>query len=131
MTNGDIPPAADRILQDIAALIVEDEKYRDRSWDAMSLAAIVTDTGVDMSGFTYVDGDKPRAGTPRNGQIMDKLRTLRALTRRDGQPPWKAVLIQIKKPDIEVRTWFEYDDANRWKVTPSNLAAMKEHLRPR
>ena len=131
MIDGDMPPEADRVLQDVAALIVEDEKYRDRSWHAMSLAAIVTDTSVDMTGFSYADGAKPKPGTPRNGQIMDKLRTLRTLTRRDGQAPWKAVLIQIRKSDTSVRVWFEYDDADRWKATPGNLAEIKEQLRPR
>ncbi len=130
MANGDMPSAADRLLQNVAALIVQDEKYRDRSWDAMSLVAIVTDTGVDMSGFSYREGAKPQPGTPRNGEIMDKLRTLRTLTQRDGQAPWKAVLMQIKKPDMNIRVVFEYDDAGRWKITPQNLADIREQLRP-
>ena len=118
------------LMHQIADLIVHDEKYRGRVWDSMSLAAIITDTCVDMSGFSYVDGAKPHPGTPRNGEIMDKLRQLRAMTQRDGELAWKAVLVQIRKATKSIQIWFEYDDANRWKVTPQNLPIMRETLRP-
>ena len=56
MANADLPPEADAIIGDVVALIVEDDKYRDRTWDAIALMAIVTDTSVDMTGFSYGDG---------------------------------------------------------------------------
>lgn len=123
-------PEADEALHEIALMIAQDEKYVDREWDAMSLVAIVTDTSVDMTGFSYVAGEKPKPGTPRNGDIMDQLVQFRQLTRRGGSAPWKAVLIQIAKQEMRIDVAFEYDDAQRWKVTPSNLARMREKLRP-
>ncbi|WP_195822593.1 hypothetical protein [Roseobacter sp. MH60115] len=123
-------PEADEALHAIALLIAQDEKYVDREWDAMSLVAIVTDTSVDMTGFSYVAGEKPKPGTPRNGDIMDQLVQFRQLKRRDGNAPWKAVLIQIVKAEMRIGITFEYDDAQRWKVTPDNLVRMREKLRP-
>ncbi|QTD56126.1 hypothetical protein [Parasphingorhabdus cellanae] len=121
---------ANDVLHEIGAMIVQDEKYAGRQWEAMSLVAIVTPTSVDMTGFSYDANGKSSPGTPRNGDIMDKLQNFQQVTQIEGQGPWKTVLIQISKPEMNVAVSFEYEDANKWKVTPANMAVMKEELRP-
>ena len=91
--------------------------------------ARVTDTSADVSGFAHGEGGKVRPATPRDGDIVDRVGSLRELMGRGSEAPWKAVLIQLKKSE-NVRVAFEYEDGRRWKVTPDNLVAMREALRP-
>jgi hypothetical protein len=41
------------------------------------------------------------------------------------------MLFQFNRRNNKVNADFEYDDTDRWKVTPNNLDPMIEELRPK
>jgi len=121
---------ADETLMRIGSLIVQDERYADREWDGIAVVALVDDDSVDMTGFVYDAAGKAAPGTPRNADLMDEFEDFRRATMIAGKAPWRAVLVQIRKADMNVKVQFEYGDPKKWKVTPGNMEVLKAEFRP-
>jgi hypothetical protein len=54
---------------------------------------------------------------------------LREAAKEGASGRWKACLIQLNS-DMRMAVKFEYDDLDRWKLTPDNIDKMIEAIRP-
>jgi hypothetical protein len=121
---------ADQTLMRIGSMIVQDDRYSGKNWEGIAVVAIVDDVSVDMTGFVYDADGKAAPGTPRNSDLMDEFEDFRKATASDGNGPWRAALVQIRKSDMNVKVRFEYGDPSKWKVTPANMDTLKAEFRP-
>jgi hypothetical protein len=121
---------ANEILMQMGSMLLTDPKYQRREWKALSVVGVVVLGSVDITGFTYDNTGEATPGTPSDDNFIDLLKNFQAATKVDDKPVWKSVLIQIKKPDLEIKVQFEYENALRWKISPGNIDKMKIALMP-
>ncbi len=122
--------AASDVLMAVGQLIVSDKAYQSRPWDSLTVVAKL-DGGKSMFGYVYTaDGDWA-AQAPDSFDVLRRLADLKKAMAKPGEPDWKTCRIQIKRPDLKMHADFDYDDADRWSVTPANLEQRVEELRPR
>lgn len=116
----------------LGELIVEDPGFATRPWVALSLVATFAEGQQSVTGYRYLaDGDF-EAQIPRNlDEVLDKLEELRNAMAGDQQP-WLQCLIQITRPDYDLKLAFEYDDPAKWAPTgvSRDMAAFADALRP-
>ncbi|GLS46837.1 hypothetical protein [Methylobacterium brachythecii] len=128
----DNPATNEALVHEIGSLIVHDEAYLEQPWNTLSLVATMRDENVvQLHGYVYLDAGKTAAETPRESKIAQRFVELHQVMRQRDGKPWKAALVQIWRETAKVSYFFEYDDAARWKVTPTNYEAMREELRPK
>lgn len=120
----------DGLVHALGQSILADAAYAGRDWAGIALV-IQLDGRETMSGYVYsADGDW-EAGIPRSFDIVDDADALRSAMAEDGKGKWKTCLIQIRRPGPKLAIDFDYDDVDRWAITPANLEARVEELRPR
>ena len=75
-----------------------------------------------MTGYAYKGSDWV-ARTPRGilRPFLGKLEALQGEMEREGTGVWKQCLIQITRPDCEIKMMFEYDDPARWSLKQVSL----------
>jgi hypothetical protein len=123
------PP--ETLIHEIGGMLVRDEAYLEQPWDAIALVARVDPGAVRMHGFAYLDTGEALPEVPSGMSVSDRFRALRdAMQARDGRA-WRAALVQIRREGARITVDFEYDDPARWAVTPLNLDARREELRPK
>lgn len=49
---------------------------------------------------------------------------------RDGAGRWKTCLLQIERPGPKLTIDFDYEDTDRWAITPANLLERVEEFWP-
>lgn len=116
------------LVLELGRVIVGDPAYAD-PWDALSLV-IQLDQRKRMFGFVYLGNGDWEAQTPDSFDALKLADRLRETMRHQHGSQWKACLVQIHRADLRVLIDFEFDDADRWQVTPANLEARVEELRP-
>jgi hypothetical protein len=127
--QGDLERATD-LMQEIGGLVVGDERYAGEPWASIALVTMIDGPVQRFHGFWYDAAGEATPGFPRNRDLLDKFRELQAVA-RNGERTWKTALVQIRRDDMQITVDYEYEDPQRWKVTPLNLEAMREALRPR
>ncbi|MGQ4600446.1 hypothetical protein [Nocardia sp. R6R-6] len=125
--NFDIQAAND-ILMSICELIIR--SYREIVWDALALV-VNLDGVASMYGYTYTDNGDWSANLPASIGFLEKMKEFRSATSVLGENDWKACLIQVKRDDMSLNVEYEYDDADRWCITPDNYEQRIEELRPK
>lgn len=128
------PPHDDRdaLLLRVGRLIAADCVLADAAWDGFALIVRYDDAGIDrrMSGFRYLDGAGFQAATPRDPALGAALDALRAATRGEGEAPWTACVVQLRRKSGKLHAAFEYEEPGRWDITPETLQAVAERARP-
>ncbi|WP_194832442.1 hypothetical protein [Nocardia sp. XZ_19_369] len=120
---------ANAILMSICELIISNPAYQEVTRDSLTLVTILDDE-QSMFGYVYTDDGNWVARTPDGTDILRMMTELRSAMATPGEGDWKSCLIQIKRADMSLSVDLEYDDANRWRVTPDNFEEMVEELRP-
>jgi len=121
----------DELMHLIGKAVVNDEKIISVKWSAIAVSAIIRESSTDMNGFMYDEFGNSKPNTPRDRDIRSMLRHLKqAMVEKNGGEAWKACLIQITKKDMSIKMDFEYEDENRWKVTPNNRMEIMETMKP-
>ncbi len=77
----------------------------------------------DASGNWTAISFKPREVRPRVNAYREWLRL-------EGDKGFIKMLFQFNRETRKVKAEFEYDNADRWKITPENVDAMIDELRP-
>ena len=121
---------ADELIMKIGTMILNDERYED-DWSALSLVGDLANGGKGMHGYVYFSDGRFEGRIPAVGRPLIKLFiALRDEMDRTKGVSWHQCLVQITRPDLDIRIQFEYDDPRRWSVTPANLSAQVEAMRP-
>lgn len=121
------------MILEVGRMVIEDPEYRDDRWQAISLVGTLGDGQREMTGYQYfADGDFEAAAPEEFGDILRKLMELRDVMEVVNGDVWKQCLIQITKPDYEVKMQFEYDDAQRWtpKEVSLDMSGFANSIRP-
>lgn len=118
------------LINEIGRRLVADEPYASIDWNAFALVVTVTPTRKDMSGFAYLDDGSTIPALPDDLNLGTAFDELNALTARPDGKRWMAMLLQCTRANGHLRFLFEWDDVDRWAVTPANLATRREELRP-
>lgn len=128
--NDDSKAALAELSQAIAADILTLPELRDPDWDAYSMVAEVTDFSVKMVAYRYSEAGPPvPTPGPANSYAFIQLRDR---TRGIGGETWDVALAKIHRDSANlVMNSVSGEAAELWRVTPGNLAHLRESLRPR
>ena len=121
------------MILEVGRMVIEDPEYRDDRWQKIALVATMGDGQREITGYQYfADGGFEAAAPEEFGAILRKLRDLRNVMESANGDLWKQCLIQITKPDYDVKIQFEYDDAERWspKEISLDMSAFANAIRP-
>ncbi|WP_242108487.1 hypothetical protein [Luteimonas aquatica] len=120
----------DALIVEIGRLIVSDPKVASKPWDKYALVAWYGDGVSKLNGFRYLGEDAAQPATPAGLELEGRLDALREATRLDGQAPWRACVVKLDRGTGKAVVDFEYDDPERWHVTPSTAAEIARRARP-
>lgn len=124
--------SADSLIVEIGRALLADRNYRGGDWSAIALAATLDGGRKSLFGYAYLPDGSWTAMTPGDARrVINLLRDLQETMQADGKGAWRQCLVQLKREDMKINLAFEYDDPQRWKVTPGNLRETVEALRPR
>ena len=118
------------LVQDLAQLLAGDEGYSAQPWQSLVMVGEVVPGRTSMNGFVYLDNGQAVPASPRSMQALKKLKEVSAAMQAESGKRWLACVVRIDRPSGKVDIHFEYDDAERWLITPQNVAGMAETLRP-
>jgi hypothetical protein len=121
---------ATELVHEIGAMIVAAQERDDGDWDAIAATAIVEGGVVQISGFYYDDGAKPKAARLGSSALADRFEALSVAMQKPDGGRWVTALVQVRRSSGRVTIDYDYADPARWKVTPANIATMPEALRP-
>lgn len=119
---------ANELLAELGSLIVGSQDVAGEDWSSLAVVAI-RDGGWSVSGLLYVDGDDDATPFLPDEEFDDLVRDFYDATLVEDKPGWLSCLIQVKRADMQMRIAFEYDDADRWAMTPYNRTALIAALR--
>lgn len=119
---------AENIIAAIGRALFHDADQLGEDWDAVTLIAVVDEGFVDLTLFRYEDGeDGPMEATANYSELV---RSFRLATQDEGTRPWAALYYGIVAETGDYRVRVEYDDPDRWRVTPDNFDTMPKALNP-
>lgn len=121
--------AANALIHEIGKAIMADERYKSTGWDGVALV-INFEGRRNMFGYVYSDGNPVTPRVPSNTEVIDLADELREVMSEQGDPPFFAMLAQLKRPGPKLKIDFAHEPG-RWKVGPDNFQDMMEKLRPR
>jgi hypothetical protein len=121
----------DALIHRLAETIAGDSELLLDGWTHLVLTSRIEDGTLNMNGFCYAaDGDAIPV-SPRDFSIFDVLQELReAMAQADGKAPWIAALFRIERKTGKLAMEFEYDQPERWAVTPDNVKARAREFAP-
>jgi len=123
---------ADRTLTELGQQIIADPRYNGQERDWQGIAVVVQVAPRErLFGYIYRPDGSWTAGMPDLDATIEKAIELSQAMRIEGKEAWKTCLIQIQRPGPKLKVDFEYDNPDRWAVTPANLRQKVEELRPR
>jgi hypothetical protein len=124
----------DEYVHNIGILILQCEKVINNPWISLS---VVYDTGeghTANSGFLYTEGSITPISVSIAGQrllLRDKILEFRNVIAEQTGRKFKQLLIQMEKDPVRVKVDYEFDDPSRWLISPRNMKAIREELRPK
>ena len=114
-----------------AMVIGVSQEINDRvdAWESFAVAFDVDeDSNVGNSGFCW--GEKRVPFAVDDNAVDEAVLAFRDLSRDREGNGWKAMLLQYVRSTRSVNTEFEFDNANRWRVTPKNMDTVLESMKP-
>jgi hypothetical protein len=120
----DYPPYTE--VLDLGELVSSHEVCRDTDWSYIALVATFTSQRRSMFGYVFFDDGRWEALLPRDPgrSVMKAFRRLHEHMEAINGGAWQQCLLEISRIDFTVSVDFEYDDPDRWSVTPDKLQEM-------
>jgi hypothetical protein len=121
----------DALIHRLTETIAGESELLLDGWTHLVLTSRVEDGMLNMNGFCYTaDGDAVPV-SPRDFSIFDVLQELRdAMAKTDGKSPWIAALFRIERRTGKLDADFEYEQLERWAITPANVKARAREFAP-
>ncbi len=120
----------DELIVEIGRLIVADGKATAQPWDRYALIAYYDGSVSRLNGFGYSGDARGRPATPETFDLEDRLDELRVATQTEGKAPWRVCVFRLNRDTGKATVDFEYDDPERWRVTPATASEIAERARP-
>lgn len=118
----------------IGAMLLAAPTYAAHEWGSAALVARF-DQGrwPSVSGYLYLRDGSAVAALPDHSTLDALAEALVALAAAGERPDgrrWLAALVQVIRDRQEVRITLEWDDPERWRVTPANVDTLPGTLAP-
>ena len=108
---------------DLGELVSSHEAYLGTDWSYIALVATFTSQRRSMFGYVFFEDGRWEAKLPRDPgrSVMKAFRRLHEHMAAVDGVAWQQCLLEISRTDYTVSVDFEYDDRDRWSVTPDKL----------
>lgn len=109
----------DELTLNIGNLIGQAANFSAEKWDYAGFMFEAEDQG----GSSYLFKDGTRLSLNDDyvfGELRQNFLRLREVTRVDGDDYWIKCLAVVENESKQLRMLFEFNDQNRWKITPVN-----------
>ena len=121
----------DALIHRLAEMIAADSELLLDGWTHLVLTSRIEDGMLNMNGFCYTEDGDAVPVSPKDFSIFDVLEELRdAMARADGKAPWIAALFRIERKTGKLNADFEYEQLERWAITPANVTARAREFAP-
>jgi len=124
MAGEEVSTSVDRQVLELGRLVSSHPAYEGTDWSYIALVATFTPQRRSLHGYVlYADG-RWETRPPRDPErsVMRAFRRLhREMLARDGVG-WLQCLLEVNRHDQTVAADFEYEDQERWSVTPDRIA---------
>jgi len=118
----------------IAELFLRCKKVLENTWTEFTFVFEFGEGHISNSGFLYT-GDKVRPATASIEEdrllLGNTLEQLREDIYQQCGKKFNQLLFQMENETKHFKIDFEFDDQKRWVITPNNMLAMREKLRPK
>lgn len=123
--------ADDQVLA-LGRLVATHPAYDGVDWAYIALVATFTKRHRSVFGYVYLADGRWESTLPRDPQrsVLRGFRSLHDTMTARGDAPWLQCLLEVSRHDDTVAVQFEYDDPERWAVTPDALAQVIDQARP-
>jgi hypothetical protein len=119
------------LLHRLAETIAADSELMLDGWTHLVLTSRIEDDMLNMNGFCYTEAGDAVPVSPRDFSIFDVLQELReTMAKADGKAPWIAALFRIERKTGKLNAEFEYEQIERWAITPANVKARAREFAP-
>lgn len=119
----------DLILQ-VGEYLLSHPPTDDATWASLALVVAFEASARSLHGYVYDSSSKSEPASAEDFALVDMVDGLRTAMHEPGKPDWHCCLIQIVRATRRMVVTFEYDNPERWHITPRNLLTMREGLRP-
>ena len=119
------------ILQKLGQEVLSSTNLTDKNWKTLSVIADINEGHFSQSGFLYTENEiEPFTVKSRERKLFSNLcKEFKQQIYSEIGHELKQLLIQVSAKG-EIKVDFEFDDPNRWAITPANLKLMQEEMRP-
>jgi hypothetical protein len=125
----------DELLHKASELLLGDERLTPADWVRLVVFARISDTQRGVDALVYTADRKHTSLSPSTPQARDVLVQLRQqMANEDPQKrKWVVAMLQFdaQGDDVEMDARFEYDNIDRWDITPSTMKQVVEEFRPK
>ncbi len=121
----------DDLILEIGRMLVQDPHIASRPWSHLVIVAQMFNDSTKVSGFAYQGSGKALPTGPKNFNVLTKFEDLREAMKEPSRDPWRACLLRIDQSSGNVSVDFEYDQPEKWLITPASVKHMAEQLRPK
>jgi len=125
----------DELLHKASELLLGDERLTPADWVRLVVFARISDTQRGVDALVYTADRKHESLSPSTPQARDVLVQLRQqMANEDPQKrKWVVAMLQFdaQGDDVEMDARFEYDNIDRWDITPSTMKQVVEEFRPK
>ena len=122
------------MISEIGELILTSPDLQENDWESFSLVYDIGEGHTANSGFLYDNKSiAPFFAESENDpmEIDNQILALQQEIQLTTGHKFKQLLIQMEKNTNKIKIDFEFDNPNRWSITPANMKEMKELLRPK
>jgi hypothetical protein len=122
-----------KYVLELGNLILRCQKVINNEWEMLSLV-YDTDGGHSAnSGFLYANEKiRPFSASIEGSPLLvrDSILMFREKIYEETGKYFKQLLIQIEKKTNRIKIDFEFENPERWSMSPSKIKEMREYLRP-
>ena len=116
----------EEIIVAVGQLLMRNAKASSPAWDYAGYM-FETKDGISSGGEDFLFHNGRRIDFDDQDAIIENLKRLREITRVDGDDYWIKVIFVLRS-DGDMKFLFEFEDWNRWKITPANVDRAYEIL---
>jgi hypothetical protein len=124
----------DELLHKASELLLADERLTPDGWVRLVVFARISESQRGVNALVYTADRKHKSLSPSTPQARDVLVQLREQM-ADEDPhkrKWVVAVLQFDAhgDDVEMNARFEYEDIDRWAITPSTMKQVIDEFRP-
>jgi hypothetical protein len=108
---------------DLGSQVATHPAYYGTDWAYIALVASFAEGRRSVFGYVFfADGHwEARVPRDRDRTVMKAFRRLHDQMAAEDGVAWVQCLLEITGPDLTISADFEYEDPERWSITPANL----------